>query len=266
MEGALTGQYTESLMNETMKVGLACALGALFGTLIVLTLNPYLSPLGFFLGGAVGWFFQDHKQALLAAGKILRGQFTIHGTFPDRLYSMLLMSISYSTVLIGVIIGIDGIIFTLSGTWVDLNTDGPLEVVFCTPIAWLILFTIIAANEPLPKAEESLMMLKYVNPITGPFWLLFYFGKGMVRLTVRIPTMAAAAARLFKRWFILVHSEKRFICFVDSIIGTGIGVLAAQHYGQPTAIAALIGAAAGALIGVINYEIVSIRWLKLKPA
>ena len=91
-------------MNETMKVGLACALGALFGTLIVLTLNPWLSPLGFFLGGAIGWFFQDHRQAIAAAREILRNQFTISKAFPNTLCSMALLSTSLSSLTIGLVV------------------------------------------------------------------------------------------------------------------------------------------------------------------
>lgn len=58
--------------------------------------------------------------------------------------------------------------------------------------------------------------------------------------------------KLFK----LIHSQKRLICFVDAVIGGTIGF----YYHNP-----LVGAAVGGLLGMVNYELVSVRWLKLVP-
>ena len=52
--------------------------------------------------------------------------------------------------------------------------------------------------------------------------------------------------------FIRIHSQKRLICGTDAMIGAGIGYLAGS---------AIIGALAGALIGLVNYELVTRRWL-----
>ncbi len=57
--------------------------------------------------------------------------------------------------------------------------------------------------------------------------------------------------------FAHVHSQRRTICFVDAALGSMIG----YTFGS-----AILGAAAGALLGILNYEIVSLRVLKLTPA
>jgi hypothetical protein len=61
----------------------------------------------------------------------------------------------------------------------------------------------------------------------------------------------------FLRMFVIfIHSEIRIICLADAAIGAGIG----YWYGPP-----IIGGIIGGVSGVLNYWIVSIKILKLKP-
>lgn len=60
-----------------------------------------------------------------------------------------------------------------------------------------------------------------------------------------------------KTLFRLTHSDLALLCAVDAAIGVTIG----YHYHD-----AILGAIAGGLWGVINFEFVSIRFLKLVPA
>ena len=59
-----------------------------------------------------------------------------------------------------------------------------------------------------------------------------------------------------KQVLVLIHSDVRLLCGTDAAIGAGIGYLAHNP---------LIGALAGGILGLANYELVSIRWLKLVP-
>jgi len=62
--------------------------------------------------------------------------------------------------------------------------------------------------------------------------------------------------KIFCAVFIIIHSEIRLLCGVDAVIGAAAGYFTGS---------AIIGALAGGLIGVINYEIVSRRVLHLVP-
>lgn len=66
-----------------------------------------------------------------------------------------------------------------------------------------------------------------------------------------------AVGRFIARVFKLIHSDVRTICFVDATIGATIGYFVGS---------ALLGGLLGAAAGLFNYEVVSIRWLKLAPA
>lgn len=57
--------------------------------------------------------------------------------------------------------------------------------------------------------------------------------------------------------FHYVHSERRKICFVDAALGATAGYFLGS---------AIAGAMIGAILGVVNYEVVSVRWLKIVPA
>lgn len=55
----------------------------------------------------------------------------------------------------------------------------------------------------------------------------------------------------------LIHSDVRLLCGVDAAIGAGIGYFTAN---------ALLGALAGGIFGVLNFEVLSKRVLKIVPS
>src|SRR5207248_955819 len=82
---------------------------------------------------------------------------------------------------------------------------------------------------------------KYTNPISLPFTVIYFSLKGIWWLIKKVPAAITLARRLTWTLFILVHSRRRTICFVDAGIGTLIGYFAGN---------ALIGAVAGGFIGL----------------
>ncbi len=55
--------------------------------------------------------------------------------------------------------------------------------------------------------------------------------------------------------FFIIHSDERLLCLVDAATGAAIG---GYYFGN-----AALGGLTGAIIGLVNYEIVSKRILKL---
>lgn len=117
----------------------------------------------------------------------------------------------------------------------------------------------------------GLLVFKYGNPIVLPFFLLWlfahmlcgigeYFWENKARIINAITMLAyffGKETRCFiVRTFIYVHSERRTLCFVDATLGAVVGFF----FGS-----AIIGVAVGTVLGFVNYEIVSVRWLKLAP-
>lgn len=57
--------------------------------------------------------------------------------------------------------------------------------------------------------------------------------------------------------FIAIHSSERLLCMVDAAIGVAVFHFTGNNI--------FLGMLAGGILGVINYEIVSVRLLKLTP-
>jgi hypothetical protein len=65
--------------------------------------------------------------------------------------------------------------------------------------------------------------------------------------------------KVIKKFFFLIHSQARIICMVDA----GIGAFIASSDKSMGML--IVGMTCGALLGVLNYYVVSIWWLKLQP-
>lgn len=107
------------------------------------------------------------------------------------------------------------------------------------------------------------------SPVFLPVSLLFLLGGWFIyvigeispsiiwnRVVSGIIHFANSSLRLCKKIFFLIHDDVRLLCFTDSMLGACVGYFAGS---------AIIGAVAGAIFGVINYQIVSLRLLKLLP-
>ncbi|OGZ36037.1 MAG: hypothetical protein A2V60_01840 [Candidatus Portnoybacteria bacterium RIFCSPHIGHO2_01_FULL_39_19] len=75
-------------------------------------------------------------------------------------------------------------------------------------------------------------------------------------MIIGLVKLAKLMTKFIKTIFITIHSEIRLLCGVDAAIGTAIGYFAGN---------AIIGAIAGGLFGLLNYEVVSRRILRLVP-
>jgi len=71
------------------------------------------------------------------------------------------------------------------------------------------------------------------------------------------------------RLFILIHSKERILCAIDCAMGIICAYFFLAPF-APTLAAKLMVVVSGGIIavgfGAFNYEVVSVRWLKLKPA
>lgn len=132
------------------------------------------------------------------------------------------------------------------------------------------------------KIEVRKCLVKYGNPLmVFVGWPLYGIGwtiYQLIRVSPRIPgavvRAVAATGKAIPRaliwiwnlakilalfgWLVFksIHSNWRVLCLIDAAIGTAIGCLTGS---------AIIGGIAGAVIGALNYQLVSVRLLKLVP-
>ena len=272
-------------MNTTMKVFLACALGAFVGAFVALEGNHYFWWFGLLVGGLVGYLTYEIKEvarALPVAWQKARGW------QPDREW--------WQVYLKGVGIYI-GSVFTLMtppllfllwfsfGGFIEGRASS-LEMITATAgLVFLFLLMGIYFGLTLQTTsgtdikslqKEQAEFQKFANPFRIYFWFLprwtlkggWWLLLSLLKLLEQSPRFVATALWVFiasaivvakLAYFLLkeVHSDIRMLCGVDAAIGTIIGYFAGS---------AVIGALAGGAWGALNFEILSIRVLKLVPA
>ncbi|PIR06772.1 MAG: hypothetical protein COV55_02260 [Candidatus Komeilibacteria bacterium CG11_big_fil_rev_8_21_14_0_20_36_20] len=251
---------------NTTKVFVACALGALIGSIVALQMNPYLWWIGLLVGGLTGYLSYEFKAVIAAVPKAWNAA----SWRPSK-------EVKWATVaFICVYISIVSIVLGIA----ILNPIPKREVLIAKPdillysflglmtsLVFLIGLTITLIEQPKLKnniTKSFQLIALYCNPISVatflPLWCLYKF-------ITHLPAMIAfifktgwsiicTLGRFIKFLFLLIHSDIRLLCGIDATIGSGIGYLTGN---------VLIGMVAGGVFGVLNYQIVSLKILKVVP-
>jgi len=257
-------------MNRTLKVFFACAFGAGIGAMIALQIGGYLWWIGMLVGGLVGYISYEFKAVIRAivyawneividlrspeSIKTLKALFWgvifISGAFASGFAIMALMTQKIT------VEQTDQVALRLNHLIITLYLMSVLLYVFFYALNSLVKGG--HSNELLSKDKAFLLSLSPILFFT--FWQVafpFFVAKHLVRAVGAFFKVLPAIGRFFKTVFVQIHSDERLLCFFDAGIGAAIGYFAGN---------ALIGAIAGGILGVLNYEIVTKRWLKLAPA
>lgn len=267
----------------------ACALGAAVGTALALELAPYLWWVGMLVGGLVGYFTYEFREVLRAAQTAWKKTIAwrpflpwwrvVGRTFAGSLILTTLLVVAGTLGVIAFKGNLDvyptafaaAVLFsTVWSVATSLNEDTRLELKLCrhteehinslleqNRYQWLIAMVATAFF-------SLILFLSYWDlVVTTMQWLsigtvmlcgVVFAAYGAVWLIRRvIPVLG----RFFWAFFKLIHSDIRLLCAVDAALGTAAGYAAGS---------ALVGALAGGTLGVVNYYLVSVCWLKLAPA
>ncbi len=270
------------MKRESWSIALACALGAFIGGLISNQLGgQYLWTLGALIGGLVSYVAIDFNH--FRAG-VTSAYDNVIAWQPHRLYwqaffvnflGAWLISLTFVTYLFG-------FLFWVDYTGLTSNLERSMRLLIGGSVIWLFLsaisFTWATGNverrswmkndeqyEVYLRRQLALgrSMVRNGHPIAVisniVYWTVhcLYFTVTNIPLIVRqVGHCALLLAKFIATVFVYVHSARRTICFVDAAIGTAVG----YTYGN-----VLVGVVAGAILGFVNYEVVSVRWLKLAP-
>lgn len=262
------------------KVFLACALGAFIGGVFAVWFELGLR-IGILAGSLTGYISYDfgrvRRMAPIAAQRVAESCAALRG-LPYRQYSevalrvakdgmVLLVSaiITMALFIFGVIgalgwIAAAGFSLTsaeLSGYRVEVFILACFGVVGSVRYLALVERTTDSSREPVTRQH---LRLAAWNPITAPVVVCFTLIRNIVRnfgkIWIICCELVAAPFKFAWHMFRLIHSDRRLLVATDAAIGTFV----AWYLGNP-----VIGAIAGGALGWINFELVSVRWLKLVP-
>ncbi len=240
-------------MKDANKVGTACGFGGLIGTLIALQFGHvwWLTVLGLVVGGVVGYLTYEFKTVLSSARKVFEDIYNFKINWRKTGSVVGIGSLYF----LGLPITVIGIFLS---TGIILRVPNPDLYNPCMLGITLLLWLLSAMLSYDDTLDNVIIFVKRTNPMSIIYYTIKYTFVSIWWVLSRIPTFV---------WNVIIriHSEKRTICFVDSVLGTLFGV-AVGYYTNTVNIACVAGAVSGYLLGIVNYQIVSVRWLKLKPA
>ena len=259
---------------KTAKVFTACALGSFIGSLTALNLEPPLWWLGLIIGGFVGYLSYEAKK-LPAAIKIAgltawrARTWRLLKSEEDRRIFRLGFNV-------GTLVFLDFAIFFMLPVMVfGWLTKGWVEwqemiLLSNTPLVVGLAFGVAEVATQLENSDarkrwharlEDIILT--ANPLRILSWLsrgvwiaIRELGKASWKGMRSLPFFAwesiLLCGRLFRCFFLLIHSDIRLLCGVDAAIGALVGF----KTGSP-----IVGAIAGGVIGVVNYHLVTVRLL-----
>ena len=257
-------------MNRSLKIGLACAFGAFIGSLVALSLNQFWWWLGMFVGGGVGYLSYELKTVIEATKVAWKQVIGWRPSWQSWIHTGKFFVLSLAlpaTVLFPI-----GILCLLLDLALPENNKSLLNLCYLwlagIPLVGIFntfIYTNGANNKVISYQEMKDIFFKF-NPLVVYFYYVpMYAGIGIWFAIKRIPRLALRVVLgifiIFARlgtfvWtiFKFIHSEERVLCAFDAALGAGIG----YFYHNP-----IVGMIAGGIFGVLNYEILSKRVLRL---
>ena len=243
-------------MNRTLKVFMACALGGGIGAMVALQLGIYFWWIGMFIGATIGYLSYEFKavlKAIVYAWKKVTAkhpdQVTIEKTTSTLFWSMMLSGNGFAIIIPYMTLIVPRMKFHLP--IIASHPIGSLMIILLPSllgVCWQA--QKLAKGDELKQGHLSSLL---INP-------LFLFTLGPITFLYLAYLTAIYFKKILfpfsKTLFLQIHSDERLLCFFDAGIGAAIG----YYFGNP-----LIGALAGGCLGVLNYEVVSKRVLKLVP-
>lgn len=284
------------------KIFVACALGGGIGALVALQVHPFLWWVGLAVGALVGYFsyqFEDVLQAIPIAwrrakenlpetwGTVRRGlSLSALARAARALMKAIVTVLFFLFVFLPLVLLAElAVLASIGGPMIAWGFTRGVGELGLSPsdslIGALLFFPGLVAtfgfaiflwgDKPpeesrYPSLKDPLLALVRFNPVSVYgfcLWLLVFRIAPPVLLFIW--SALVFLVRFIKCFFLLIHSEMRLLCAQDAAIGCYLGFLLASYFGLGTIAGTLLGALAGGVFGVLNFEIVSKRILHLVP-
>lgn len=244
-----------------LKVFIASAIGAGIGAFIALELSPTLAWLGALIGFVAGYLTYEFKKVISAIPQAFRATPRLMQWRPNSLLWRGGLWLGVLTASIASILYLPVILTMPSEHRMPVETAIFGMAMMGACVFLLFFFTTVR----LIGSEKEVRELRQVAINCTPPMVVFYWLPKAIWLMVRhgLPKMVAfvmKAATLIatfaRELFIRVHSDVRLLCGTDAFLGASIGYFSGST---------IMGTLAGGTLGLLNYELVSKRWLKLVP-
>lgn len=251
------------MRRDAVKVFLAVALGSFVGTLVALQAQMSFWWVGLLVGGLTGYLAFDPLGVVRAVPMAWRQTRQELSSLAHAIRERLAKILWTVAALLALAMHAGLVIFL----GMSNNETLQILILLALPIALIACLIVIGAAVIYvgEDDEDGILMILALNPVVlylfvipGGIGYCFYKVCRNIRsIAGEIKELAHDVGVFLGRFawnlFRLVHSDIRLLCGVDAAIGACIGYFTAN---------ALLGAIAGGVFGVLNFELMSKRVLK----
>lgn len=268
--------------SKTKKIAMACFIGGVFFTAIAFWVAPafwWLGMLAGFVGGYLGYEFRETLRVVPVAWRTARTGSKVVSSGVAEIVSALkgfllkphpfgYLSLFLTIILCGL---------TISNEWITL-TERAKSSAFGAAMLRTTLFSLLwgglmAVINLIASLGGATVPLSYRKGF-------YYLGRGAGQIIIFFTWiiwkgLAIVLWRSLKfvghfLWeiFIIIHRRERLLCALDGTLGGMVAFLWLAPTAETLAAKAAVvvfGGILGAGFGVVNYEFVSKKWLKLVP-
>lgn len=262
-------------MNTTKKIALSCTIGGAICAFVAVMVNPTFWWLGTIAGFGGGYLAYEFKKVLKEIPEVWKDTF---GSIPNvkqiivnffkeehpYIYPCIILSIIGMYILFPHSIAAD----------LPINNGASLSIVFAvclvssaaTSLFTLFMMVVLQAIGTDKKKGDSIIIeystYKIVySEIKKGFFIAIYFL--LVMWWIKLISFGSLFIwKLFK----LIHSDKRLLCGIDSALGGTVSYFLFSPANSiiETIMIVVFGGLMGGFLGIINWEIVSKRILKVQ--
>lgn len=241
-------------MERTLKVFLACCLGAGIGALVALEMGLW------WLGAGIGFLTGYLSYEWGTVREVFAHTWRAATTKREADLSLVILAIKLfcwnlnPAVTVGIA---TSLLLLVSYLLEPHNGATPLIALLVCAMITLILDSVLcyAMLKDIVAAEYDEEVLEHAREVAiliNPWRVYFvYLPLGLLKGTAWLAKMLWKVTCVV---FVTIHSEVRLLCGVDAAIGATVGYFLGN---------ALLGAAIGGILGVLNYKLISRQLLRL---
>jgi len=240
---------------RTVKVAMACLIGTSIGIITMLGIYPALWPLGLITGLIGGYLSYEYKKVIQAVPTAWNVASSWRPNMKPWREFFSLLPLTLTSYFITIILPVLALIYYLSDASIGDDLYFSIFLVVFIQVLFGIIMAATICSQSYERDKKNLLTF---CRSTNFFLVYFYYlPKGAKWLFVGIPSGFSVIGRFAWNLFKLIHSDVRLLCGIDSAIGALVFHVSGGNV--------LLGLLVGVLGGVLNYEILSKRVLKLVP-
>jgi len=254
---------------ESIRIFVVCSVGAFVGSVIALQMHQMFWWVGAAVGAFVAYLGYNIEEVIAAIPVAYRRTISWrpnHEFWPLWRHAFMFMFNLGVNAAVGF-----GLVAAFSYAFWEVHS--PANYRLLVQLEWIIFLSSIGTGSVLGLTIACTARASYpmTNPnvfrlylwmlprgiVFGLWWLITHSPNGARKAMGFVSSVAKLAKTFVVEFFCLIHSELRLLCAVDVALGTAVG----YFFGNP-----LVGGVAGGVLGVVNYEIFTVRVMKLAGA